>query len=100
VTLSILLLASVVIGGLGSLSGLIFGALLIQFLPLYAQEPPLVHFSFSKQAPAVVFGAVLIFFMLVLPGGVSGLLHRLLRPIKSALAGKTTPVVVSPTEEA
>ena len=85
ITLSILLLASVVAAGLGSLSGLLFGALLIQFLPIYAQEPPLVDFEFSTQAPAVVFGAVLIFCMYALPGGVSGLLHRLVRPFTNAL---------------
>jgi branched-chain amino acid transport system permease protein len=84
ITRSILLLASVVAAGLGSLSGLVFGALLIQFLPIYAQDPPLVHFSFSKEAPAVVFGAVLVFCMYALPGGVSGLLHRIVRPFTNA----------------
>ena len=38
----------------------IFGALLLEFLPIYAQKPPLVDFSFSEQAPSVVFGVVLI----------------------------------------
>ena len=37
-SLSILLLASVVVGGLGALSGVIFGALLLEFLPIYAQD--------------------------------------------------------------
>ena len=72
-TLSIYLLASVVAGGLSSLSGVIFGALLMEFLPIYAQEPPLIPFSFAKQAPAVIFGAVLIVCMFALPCGVAGL---------------------------
>lgn len=76
-SLSILLLASVVVGGLGSLSGVIFGALLIQFLPIYAQDPPLIPFEFSKQAPSVVFGVLLILFMFVMPTGVAGLLRRI-----------------------
>jgi branched-chain amino acid transport system permease protein len=83
---SILLLASMVAGGLSLLSGVIFGALLMVFLPIYTQEPPFVSFDFSKEAPSVVFGAVLIFCMYALPSGVAGLLHRLLRPFKSALA--------------
>jgi branched-chain amino acid transport system permease protein len=77
VGLSILLLASAVIGGLGSLTGVIFGALVIEFLPVYAQKPPLLPFDFADQAPAVVFGAVLILIMFLLPQGFAGLLRRL-----------------------
>jgi branched-chain amino acid transport system permease protein len=77
VSLSILLLASVVIGGLGSLGGVIFGALVLQFLPIYAQDPPLLPVAFSNQAPAVVFGALLIVIMFLLPGGFAGLLRAL-----------------------
>ena len=82
-SLSILLLASVVLGGLSSLTGVIFGALLIEFLPIYAQEV-------SDQAPSVVFGAVLILCMIVLPAGAAGLLHRVLRPVKRVLAGEAS----------
>jgi branched-chain amino acid transport system permease protein len=77
VALSILLLASAVIGGLGSLAGAIFGALLYEFLPIYAQEPPLGSFEFADQAPPVVFGVFLIVIMLLLPGGVVGGIRRL-----------------------
>ena len=38
ITLSIFLLVGVVVGGLGSLWPLVFGAIFIQFLPLWAQE--------------------------------------------------------------
>jgi len=85
-TLSILLLVSVVLGGLGSLVGGIFGALLLVFLPIYAQEPPVLNFSFSKQAPSVVFGLVLILMVLVAPGGVAGLLRRVVQPARIAIA--------------
>jgi branched-chain amino acid transport system permease protein len=77
VGLSILLLASVVIGGLGSLSGVLFGALVLEFLPVYSQDPPLIAAEFSTQAPSVVFGAILIAIVFVLPGGFAGLLRYL-----------------------
>jgi branched-chain amino acid transport system permease protein len=84
-SLSILLLASVVVGGLGSLSGVIFGALMLQFLPIYAQQPPILPFEFSKQAPPVVFGVMLILIMFLLPGGVAGLLRSASGAIKRSV---------------
>jgi branched-chain amino acid transport system permease protein len=79
VAFSILLLASAVIGGLGSLAGAVFGALLYEFLPIYSQEPPLISSELADQAPAVVFGVFLIVIMLLLPGGVAGLVRNLAR---------------------
>jgi branched-chain amino acid transport system permease protein len=76
---SILLLASAVIGGLGSLAGALFGAVLYEFLPIYSQNPPIVSFEFADQAPAVVFGVFLIVIMLLLPGGVAHFLRALPR---------------------
>jgi branched-chain amino acid transport system permease protein len=72
VALSILLLVGVVVGGLGSLVGLIAGAVFIQFLPIWSQE-----ISQSPGAPSVVSGLVLIALMFVLPMGVAGLVGRL-----------------------
>lgn len=72
VALSILLLVGVVIGGLGSLVGLIAGAIFIQFLPIWAQEA-----SKSPGAPSIVSGVLLIALMFVLPTGVAGLIGRL-----------------------
>ena len=86
VALSILLLASAVIGGLGSLAGAIFGALLYEFLPIYSQEPPVVSFEFADQAPPVVFGVFLIVIMILLPGGVIGGLRRFGAFIRGNLA--------------
>ena len=87
VALSIYLLVGVVVGGLGSLVGLLAGAVFIQFMPLWAQDgesaipdwlPVLGNLDTdSPGAPAVVFGGVLIGLMFVLPGGVAGLLTRL-----------------------
>ena len=86
VALSILLLASAVIGGLGSLAGAIFGALLYEFLPIYSQEPPIGSFDFADQATPVVFGVFLIVIMLLLPGGVVSGIRRLAAFIGGTLA--------------
>ena len=72
ITLSIFLLVGVVVGGLGSLWPLVFGAIFIQFLPLWAQG-----ISNSPGAPAVVYGVILIAVMLLLPMGAAGLIRRL-----------------------
>jgi len=71
ITLSILLLVGTVVGGLGSLVGLIAGAVFIQFLPTWAQEV-----SKSPGAPSIVSGVLLIALMFVLPMGVAGLIGR------------------------
>jgi branched-chain amino acid transport system permease protein len=88
VSLSILLLATAVIGGLGSLAGAIFGALLYEFLPIYTQEPPVFSFELADQAPSVVFGVFLIVIMLLLPGGVVSGTRRLAAFIGGTLAGR------------
>jgi branched-chain amino acid transport system permease protein len=85
-SLSILLLASVVIGGLSSLSGVIVGALVLEFLPIYAQEPPLIHLDLAKQAAPVVFGVVLMMIVFLLPGGAAALLRRITRALTAGFA--------------
>jgi branched-chain amino acid transport system permease protein len=72
VSLSIFLLVGVVVGGLGSLWPLVFGAAFIQFLPDLAQRV-----SKAPGTPSIVYGAALVIAMLVLPRGVGGLLRRL-----------------------
>jgi branched-chain amino acid transport system permease protein len=90
VSLSILLLASAVIGGLGSLAGALFGGLLYVFLPIYSQKPPIVSLDFADQAPSVVFGVFLIVIMLLLPGGVAGLFQRLAALVRGGWAARRT----------
>jgi branched-chain amino acid transport system permease protein len=70
VKLSIFLVVGAVASGLGSLWGLPFGAALIEFLPVHAQD-------ISKAAPDVILGAVLIAVVILLPTGFAGLLRRL-----------------------
>jgi branched-chain amino acid transport system permease protein len=90
-SLSILLLASAVIGGLGSLTGVIFAALLLEYLPIYSQDPPFGTFELSNQAPSVVFGAILIVIMLLIPGGVAGLLRRIGALLQRGLGRRGPP---------
>ncbi len=77
VFLSITLLTGVVIGGLATISGAIFGALFVQFVPNWAQD-------ISKAAPGAIFGIFLIAFMYVMPHGIAGFLRlawiRVMRP--------------------
>ena len=68
--LSISLLVGVVVGGLGSISGAIFGALFIQFVPNVADE-------LSKSAPWAVYGGMLLALAYVAPDGVMGILQKI-----------------------
>lgn len=70
--LSISLLVGIVVGGVGTISGALYGALFIMFVPSAAEKV-------SKAAPWAVYGLVLILFVFVLPGGVAGLVQRLRR---------------------
>ena len=74
-SLSILLLTGVVVAGLGSLSGIIFGALFIEFVPIWSQ-------SISKEAPSVVYGLILIALLLVVPTGAAGLIGAAFRTLR------------------
>ena len=72
VLLSIPLFVGLVVGGVASIAGPVFGGAFIAFLPNVAEEV-------SKAAPGAVYGVVLIAFMFLLPSGVAGGLGRLLR---------------------
>ncbi len=65
VNLSIFLLVGVVVGGLASIPGAIFGAIFIQYMPNIADE-------LSKSAPAAIYGVLLIVLMYVMPLGIMG----------------------------
>ena len=70
VFLSISLLVGVVVGGLASISGAVYGALFIQFVPNLAD-------AVSKAAPSAVYGIVLVLCVYLMPRGVAGLVRRL-----------------------
>ena len=69
--LSIVFLVGIVVGGLASISGALYGALFIQFVPNIADE-------ISKAAPWAVFGVFMIGFVYLMPTGVAGAVRLLL----------------------
>ena len=70
VFLSIALIVGIVIGGLASISGAIYGGIFIQFIPNVADQ-------ISKAAPWAIYGIFLIVFMYVMPTGVAGFIRIL-----------------------
>ena len=70
VFLSITLLVGMVIGGVTSLKGALYGALFIQFIPNIADQ-------ISKAAPWAIYGTMLILFMYLMPTGIAGAIRLL-----------------------
>jgi len=66
IILSITLFVGLVVGGVASIAGAIFGGIFIVFVPNLADQ-------LSKAAPGAVYGAVLIACMYLMPFGVAGL---------------------------
>ena len=73
--LSISLVVGIVIGGLASISGAIYGGIFIQFIPNVADQ-------ISKAAPWAIYGVFLIVFMYVMPTGVAGFIRILVGRLK------------------
>ncbi|HEY7796049.1 MAG TPA: branched-chain amino acid ABC transporter permease [Gaiellaceae bacterium] len=101
ITLSIFLLVGVVVGGLGSLWPLVFGAIFIHFMQIeWAQSAERVVPDFLPLlggidtdlpgAPAVAFGVILILIMLASPGGAAGLIRMLSARISRARRARTS----------
>jgi branched-chain amino acid transport system permease protein len=74
VFVSITLFVGLVVGGVASIPGALFGAAFIEFIPNFAEQV-------SKAAPGAVYGVILIACMYVMPSGVGGALARLVRRI-------------------
>jgi branched-chain amino acid transport system permease protein len=78
---SIYFFVGLVVGGVASIGGAIFGGLFIEFIPNLAEKV-------SKAAPGAVYGVILIAVMFLMPGGaasfVASLLARFRRGAKSA----------------
>jgi branched-chain amino acid transport system permease protein len=67
---SISFFVGMVVGGVASILGSVFGGLFVLFVPNIAEE-------ISKAAPGVIYGIILILFLFLLPDGFAGLLRRL-----------------------
>jgi branched-chain amino acid transport system permease protein len=68
--LSITLFVGMVVGGVASILGSVFGGLFVLFVPNIAE-------AISKAAPGVIYGIILIAFLFILPDGFAGLLRRI-----------------------
>jgi branched-chain amino acid transport system permease protein len=77
---SLLLVVGAVVGGLGSIAGIVLGALFIQFMPTWASD-----ISSAPGAPFVFFGAAIVLVMILLPTGAGGLLRKLAEPLTTRL---------------
>ena len=81
--LSFAFLAAIVVGGLATIGGALFGALFIEFVPVLAADT-------NVALAGVIYGGVLILFMYLLPGGVMGIRRAVRRPAgEGAGAGDT-----------
>ena len=72
VFLSITLFVGLVVGGVASISGAIFGAAFIVFVPNLAEQV-------SKAAAGAVYGVILIAFLYFIPSGFAGMARRILQ---------------------
>src|SRR6516165_2670266 len=99
-SLSIALLAGAVLGGLGTLTGALWGALVIVLVPTYVTDVAASHGlsgGVAANVPIAVYGVVLIVVMLVFPYGIQGGLRRLAgaflptSPTRLGSAGRRAP---------
>ncbi len=82
--LSLAFLVGIVIGGLASLGGVIFGALFIEFVPNYADQLTVYFGENAKALPGAVYGVMMIAMMAVAPMGIAGLFRSLAQRLRKA----------------
>ena len=88
-TLSLYILIGAAVGGLGSLWGVIVGAVFVQLLPTGLSS---THALRAHEAAPVIFGAILIIAMILVPRGAADLLRAAVRPLTSGLASTSKSV--------
>jgi branched-chain amino acid transport system permease protein len=84
--LSLAFLVGVVVGGLGSLSGALFGALFIEFVPNLADQLTVSFGEGAKALPGAIYGALLILVMAALPTGGAGAARAVMKAVAHAIA--------------
>jgi branched-chain amino acid transport system permease protein len=85
-TLSLSLLTAAVLGGLGSLAGAVYGAVIVTLLPTWSTDlAQSAHLSQSIYAniPLVVYGIVLFVVIVAFPGGLQAGFVRLWRALRN-----------------
>ena len=74
-SLSLSFLVGIVVGGLASLGGVVFGALFIEFVPNLADQLSVNFGESAKALPGAIYGVLLILAMAGMPTGVAGALR-------------------------
>ena len=87
--LSLAFLVGIVVGGLGSLGGALFGALFIEFVPNIADQLTVSFGESAKALPGAIYGALLILIMAAMPTGIAGVARAAARSLAS---GRQTEV--------
>jgi branched-chain amino acid transport system permease protein len=97
-TLSLYLLLAIVLGGVGSLVGAVWGSAAIVILPYLTSKlmqsvslSPAEATRLKNNVPLALFGLVLIVIAIGFPGGVQGLLRRLGRSVPRRRAAAGSP---------
>ena len=75
IALSLALVTGAVLGGLDTLWGALIGGVIVEFLPLWAQ-------NINPAAPSVIYGIALILFTIFLPGGIGRALQSALNSLR------------------
>jgi branched-chain amino acid transport system permease protein len=86
--LSLAFLVGIVVGGLASLSGALFGALFIEFVPNIADQLTVSFGEGAKALPGAIYGALLILVMAALPTGATGAARAAVRALASSRQAK------------
>ena len=73
--LSLSFLVGIVVGGLASLGGVLFGALFIEFVPNLSDQLSVSFGESAKALPGAIYGVLLILIMAAMPMGVAGALR-------------------------
>jgi len=78
ISLSILLIAGVVIGGTGTLVGAVWGGVLVVYGPIWLDDAVgSTTSSLGVNLPSIVFGALIVLVVIFVPDGLQGALNRL-----------------------
>jgi branched-chain amino acid transport system permease protein len=86
--LSLAFLVGIVVGGLGSLGGALFGALFIEFVPNIADQLTVNFGEGAKALPGAIYGLLLILVMAALPTGAMGAVRAAARALASSRGAK------------
>ncbi|MBC7630713.1 branched-chain amino acid ABC transporter permease [Aeromicrobium sp.] len=80
-TMTIAFLSLIVIGGIGTVPGAIFGAFFIQYIPTVTEQV-------NQSASGFTYGVALVVVMFVMPRGIVGLIRAALRPLVARIPGR------------